>query len=173
MPVQFSPETYRQFEEVLKRYPTKRAAILPTLWLAQNEFGYLSPDVMEHVAGLLDESPAYVQGVVTFYTMFYTRPMGRFHVQVCTNLSCTLVGARALVDCLQDKLGVKVGETTGDGRFSLSEVECLGSCGTAPVVQVNDDYHENQSPDGIINMIDRLAKQNRSAGSDAVPPRAT
>ncbi len=159
MPVQFSPDTSRQFEEVLTRYPTKRAAILPTLWLAQGEFGYLSSEAVEYVAGLLDLSPATVQGVVTFYTMFATRPMGRFHVQVCTNLSCTLVGARTLVGRLEDKLGVKVGETTEDRAFSLSEVECLGSCGTAPVVQVNEDYHERQTPDSVVHLIDRLAAQ--------------
>lgn len=157
MPVQFSPATYRQFEEVLTRYPTKRAAILPTLWLAQGEFGYLSSEAVEYVAGLLDLSPATVQGVVTFYTMFATRPMGRFHVQVCTNLSCTLVGARTLVGRLEDRLGVKVGGTTEDRAFSLSEVECLGSCGTAPVVQVNEDYHERQTPDSVVHLIDRLA----------------
>lgn len=159
MSVQFSPDTYRQFEEVLTRYPTKRAAILPTLWLAQGEFGYLSSEAVEYVAGLLDLSPATVQGVVTFYTMFATKPMGRFHVQVCTNLSCTLVGARTLVGRLEDKLGVKVGGTTEDRTFSLSEVECLGSCGTAPVVQVNEDYHERQTPDGVVRLIDRLAAQ--------------
>lgn len=159
MPVQFSPDTYRRFEDVLTRYPTKRAAILPTLWLAQGEFGYLSSEAVEYVAGLLDLSPATVQGVVTFYTMFATKPMGRFHVQVCTNLSCTLVGARTLVDCLEDRLGVPVGQTTEDGAFSLSEVECLGSCGTAPVVQVNEEYHERQTPDGVVRLIDRLAAQ--------------
>lgn len=159
MPVQFSPAAYRQFEDVLTRYPTKRAAILPTLWLAQGEFGYLSSEAVEYVAGLLDLSPATVQGVVTFYTMFATRPMGRFHVQVCTNLSCTLVGARTLVGRLEDRLGVKVGETTDDRAFSLSEVECLGSCGTAPVVQVNENYHERQTPDGVVHLIDRLAAQ--------------
>lgn len=159
MPVRFSPATSRQFEEVLTRYPTKRAAILPTLWLAQGEFGYLSSEAVEYVAGLLDLSPATVQGVVTFYTMFATEPMGRFHVQVCTNLSCTLVGARTLVGRLEDKLGVKVGETTEDRAFSLSEVECLGSCGTAPVVQVNENYHERQTPDSVVHLIDRLAAQ--------------
>lgn len=159
MPVQFSPDTYRRFEEVLTRYPTKRAAILPTLWLVQGEFGYLSSEAVEYVAGLLDLSPATVQGVVTFYTMFATKPMGRFHVQVCTNLSCTLVGARTLVSCLEDRLGVTVGQTTEDGAFSLSEVECLGSCGTAPVVQVNEEYHERQTPDSVVHLIDRLAAQ--------------
>ncbi len=165
MAVQFSEETHRQFEDVLTRYPTKQAAILPTLWLAQTEFGYLSPAVMEHVAGLLDLSPAYVRGVATFYTMFYKEPMGKCHVQVCTNLSCTLRGAEKIVHCLEDRLGVKVGQTTGDKMFSLSEVECLGSCGTAPVIQVNDDYHENQTPESMLGLIDELAKQAESAST--------
>ena len=159
MAVRFSEETQQQFEEVLTRYPTKQAAILPTLWLAQTEFGYLSPEVMEYIAGLLDLSPAYVRGVATFYTMFYKEPMGKCHVQVCTNLSCTLVGAEKIVHCLEEKLGVKVGQTTSDKVFSLSEVECLGSCGTAPVIQVNDDYHENQTPKSMLSLIEELAKQ--------------
>ena len=162
MAVRFSEETQQQFEEVLTRYPTKQAAILPTLWLAQTEFGYLSPEAMEYIAGLLDLSPAYVGGVATFYTMFYMEPMGKCHVQVCTNLSCTLVGAEKIVHCLEEKLGVKVGQTTSDTVFSLSEVECLGSCGTAPVVQVNDDYHENQTPESMLSLIDELAKQAQS-----------
>ena len=160
MAVQFSDATYKKFEQVLTRYPTKQAALLPTFWLAQTEFGYLSPKVMEYVAGLLDLSPANVRGVATFYTMFYLEPMGKFHVQVCTNLSCTLLDAGKIVHCLEKKLGVKVGQTTEDNIFSLSEVECLGSCGTAPVVQINDDYHENQTPDGMRTLIDELAEQS-------------
>ena len=158
MAVQFSAETQKQFEDVLTRYPNKQAAILPTFWLAQTEFGYLSPEVMEYIGGLLDLSPAYVRGVATFYTMFYKEPVGKCHVQVCTNLSCTLVGAEKIVHCLEEKLGVTVGQTTSDNVFSLSEVECLGSCGTAPVVQVNDDYHENQTPESMLSLIDELAK---------------
>ena len=160
MAVQFSDETYKKFEQVLTRYPTKQAALLPTFWLAQTEFGYLSPQVMEYVAGLLDLSPANVRGVATFYSMFYLEPIGKFHVQVCTNLSCTLLDAEKIVHCLEKKLGVKVGQTTEDNVFSLSEVECLGSCGTAPVVQINNDYHENQTPDGMRTLIDELAEQS-------------
>lgn len=160
MPVQFSPETYKQFAEVLTHYPNKRAAILPTFWLAQEEFGYLSPEVMEYVAQLLDLSPAYVAAVASFYTMFDKEPKGKFHLQVCTNLSCTLLGAEHIVECLEQKLGVKLGETTPDKRFSLSEVECLGSCGTAPVLQLNNgDYYENLSPEGVVRLVDELAKQ--------------
>lgn len=159
MSVQFSDETYRRFEEVLSHYPTKQAALLPTFWLAQEEFGYLSPEVMEYIARLLDLSPASVASVASFYTMLYKKPMGRFHLQVCTNLSCRLRGADRIVDCVRDKLGIGLGQTTADRVFSLSEVECLGSCGTAPVVQVNDDYHEHQTPDRVKRLIDGLAEK--------------
>ncbi len=157
MSVQFSDETYQRFEEVLSHYPTKQAALLPTFWLAQEEFGYLSLEVMEYIAGLLGLSPAYVASVASFYTMLYKKPMGRFHLQVCTNLSCRLRGADRIVDRLQDKLGIVPGQTTADRVFSLGEVECLGSCGTAPVVQVNDDYHENLTPDQVGRLVDGLA----------------
>ena len=159
MSVQFSDETYQRFEEALSHYPTKQAALLPTFWLAQEEFGYLSPEVMEYIARLLDLSPASVASVASFYTMLYKKPMGRFHLQVCTNLSCRLRGADRIVDCVRDKLGIGLGQTTADRVFSLSEVECLGSCGTAPVVQVNDDYHEHQTPDRVKRLIDGLAEK--------------
>ncbi len=159
---QFSDETHKQFKEVLTHYPNKQAAILPTFWLAQQEFGHLSLEVMEYIAELLDLSPAYVGSVASFYTMFYQKPMGKFHVQVCTNLSCTLRGCDNIVSCLQDKLGIPLGQTTDDNVFSLSEVECLGSCGTAPVVQVNDEYHENLTPERVVQLIDDLTSKATS-----------
>jgi len=159
MPVQFSDATYKIFTEVLTRYPTKRAAILPTFWLAQQEFGYLSQEGMEYIAKLLDLSPAYVGAVASFYTMFNKEPVGKFHVQVCTNLSCTLLGAEHIVECMEKKLGIGLGQTSPDKRFTLSEVECLGSCGTAPVAQINDDYYENLTPESVVRLIDELAKQ--------------
>jgi NADH-quinone oxidoreductase E subunit len=159
MPVQFSDATRKKFEEVLTCYPTKRAAILPTFWLAQQEFGYLSSEVMEYVGKLLSLSPAYVAAVASFYTMFNKEPVGKFHVQVCTNLSCTLLGAERIVECVEKKLGIGLGQTTSDKQFTLSEVECLGSCGTAPVAQINDDYYENLTPEGVVRLIDELARQ--------------
>jgi NADH-quinone oxidoreductase E subunit len=159
MPVQFSDATSKKFAEVLTRYPTKRAAILPTFWLAQQEFGYLSQEAMEYIATLLDLSPAYVGAVASFYTMFNKEPVGKFHVQVCTNLSCTLLGAEHIVECMEKKLGIGLGHTTPDKKFTLSEVECLGSCGTAPVAQINDDYYEKLTPEGVVRLIDELAKQ--------------
>ena len=158
MPIQFSPDAQKKFDEIVTRYPVRRAAIMPTLWLVQEEFGYISPDAIEYVGTLLGLSPAFVLSVATFYTMYYKRPMGKFHVQVCTNLSCSLVGSDHILHCLEQRLGIAVGETTSDGQFSLSEVECLGSCGTAPMMQVNDDFWENLSTESTLAIIERLAK---------------
>jgi NADH-quinone oxidoreductase E subunit len=158
MAVTFSPAAKAKFDEYVRRYPIKRAAIMPTLWLAQEEFGWLSHEVLAYVAELLELSPAYVASVASFYTMYYKRPMGRHHVQVCTNLSCNLVGAERIVDCVRERLGIELGQTTADRKFSLSEVECLGSCGTAPMMQINDDYWENLTPERTLEIIDRLAR---------------
>src|SRR5262244_3103038 len=107
MAVEFSPAAKAKFDAILPRYPIKRDAIMPTLWLAQEEFGWLSTDVLEYVAGLLDLSPAFTASVASFYTMYYTKhPVGRHHVQVCTNLSCALVGSDGIVDCLRQRLGI-------------------------------------------------------------------
>src|SRR5262249_37509045 len=143
MSVRFSPSAQAELEQILRRYPVRRAAIMPTLWLAQRELGYLNEDALAYVAELLQLSPAFVASVASFYTMYYKQPMGRFHVQVCTNLSCSLLGADTIVSCLERRLGIGVGETDTARQFSLSEVECLGSCGTAPMMQVNDDYWED------------------------------
>ena len=159
MALEFSPAAKKRLEQILQRYPVKRAAIMPTLWLAQEEFGWLSNEVLEYVAGLLELSPAFVASVASFYTMYYKEPVGKYHVQVCTNLSCALVGADGIVDCLRERLGIGVGETTGDRKFSLSVVECLGSCGTAPMMQINDDFWENLTPERTLEIVDRLARE--------------
>lgn len=156
--VEFSPAAKAKFEQYLTRYPVKRAAIMPTLWLAQKEFGWLSNETLAYVAELLELPTAFVAAVASFYTMYYKRPVGRHHVQVCTNLSCALRGAGEIVDCLRQRLGIGLGETTADGRFTLSEVECLGSCGTAPMLQVDDDYWENLTPESTLALVDRLAR---------------
>ena len=132
-------------EKILSQYPDKKSATLPLLHLAQSEQGYISGTVINTVGGLVDCHPALVMDCVSFYTMFYTKPHGRHIIQVCQTLSCSLNGADALVDQVTDKYGIKPGETTPDGRFTLMKVECLGSCGTAPVVQINKDYHEGLS----------------------------
>ena len=156
MALQFSPETLKKFEETVARYPKKEAAMLPVLYLAQQEFGHIGSEAVEYIAKLMGQAPARVQGVVTFYTMFNTKPIGRHHIQVCRTLPCALRGARKLTEMLTDKLGIKPGETTPDGRFTLSEVECLASCGTAPMMQVNDDYYEELTDEKVTKILDSL-----------------
>lgn len=141
--VEFPPEAKQRFEEILTRYPTRQAALIPTLHLAQETWGWISPETVLYVSGLLDQSPASVFGVVSFYNMFNQRPVGKYHLQVCTNLSCMLRNAYGIYEHLCSKLGVHPGQNTKDGRFTVGEVECLGSCGTAPVMQVNEQYAED------------------------------
>ncbi len=159
MAIDFSEATEARFQEILSRYPVRQAAVMPTLWLVQEEFGHISTEAMAYIAERLEMPPAAVAGVVTFYSMYYTRPMGKYHVQVCTNLSCDLLGSDSIVDCLTRRLGIKVGETTADGLFSLSRVECLGSCGTAPMMQINDRFWENLTLERTVQIIDRLAAE--------------
>jgi NADH-quinone oxidoreductase E subunit len=154
--VSFSDAARAEFERLLTRYPDKEAVILPALHLAQREFGYVSDEAVEYIAGLLGVSPARINGVATFYTMYNRKPVGKYHVQVCRNIACSLLGAEHLIEHVAKKLGVKPGETTPDGKFTLSLVECLGSCGTAPVMQVNDDYYENLTEASIDAVLDRL-----------------
>lgn len=158
-----SEKTLKKIRQFKRRYPSARSALLPALHLAQAEHGWLSPEVEEEIAELLDLEVINVREVVTFYTMFNQRPVGQYHLQVCTNLSCDLWGAEGLMDMLRGELGVGVGETTDDGLFTLSEVECLGSCGTAPMMMVNDRYEENLTPKKLQALLGRLRK--KAAGS--------
>ncbi len=152
----FSDENLRKIEQLRKRYPTSKAMTLPVLWLAQEQFGWISPEVMSYVAGILDVPVSHILGVVTFYTMYNARPVGKYHLQVCTNVSCQLLGAEKLSDHLCRRLNIKLGETTPDEKFTVSEVECLGSCGTAPMMQVNDKYYENLSEQKIDEILSSL-----------------
>ena len=156
MSAAFNDAALRELEAILSRYPNREAAILPALHLAQREFRYLSREAIVYVAGLLGFPPARIEGVATFYTMYNRKPVGRYHVQICRNLSCSLMGAEYLIEHVSRKLGIKPGQTTADGKFTLSTVECLGSCGTAPVMQVNDDYHEELTGEKIDALLDRL-----------------
>jgi NADH-quinone oxidoreductase subunit E len=156
MSVEFSPETFKKFEETLSRYPKKEAAMLPVLYLAQQEFGYLGPEAIEYVARLMGQSPAKVHGVVSFYTMYNMKPIGRHHIQVCRTLSCALAGAEKITGFIKRKLAIELGQTTADGRFTLSEVECLASCGTAPMMQINDDYYENLNEERVTEILESL-----------------
>ena len=152
----FPPEAKQRFDWILTRYPTKEAALLPTLHLAQEVWGWISPEVVHYVGSLLDLSPATVFGVVSFYNMYNQKPVGRYHLQVCTNLSCMVNRGYDIYDHLCDRLKVKGGEITADGRYTVSEVECLGSCDTAPVVQINNDYHENMSVEKMDLLLPQL-----------------
>ncbi|MCZ6562800.1 MAG: NADH-quinone oxidoreductase subunit NuoE [Deltaproteobacteria bacterium] len=145
MAIEFSPDKLSRVNELISRYPHKEAAVLPVLYLAQEEFGYLSPESIEYVAKLMGIPMARLYGTVSFYSLLYMKPMGRHHIQVCRTFPCALLGAEKITDSIKKKLGIEIGETTADGKFTLSEVECLASCGTAPMMQINDKYYENLS----------------------------
>ena len=134
----------------------KRSALIPSLHLAQKEAGYISFEAICEIAGIFDISPNEVNEVVSFYTMFHKKPVGKYVIQVCTNISCLLCDAEEIVDHLTKKLGIKMGQTTEDKKFTLLEVECLGSCGTSPVIQINDDYYEELTPQKVDQILDSL-----------------
>ncbi|HEX7522595.1 MAG TPA: NADH-quinone oxidoreductase subunit NuoE [Candidatus Deferrimicrobium sp.] len=156
MSIVFSETGCAEFERLLTRYPDRKAVILPALHLAQKEFGYVSDEAIAYIAGLVGTSSSEIEGVATFYTMYNRKPVGKYHVQICRNISCSLLGAEHLIEHVSKKLGVRPGETTPDGKFTLTKVECLGSCGTAPVMQVNDEYHENLTVESIDRILDQL-----------------
>jgi NADH-quinone oxidoreductase subunit E len=133
----------RKIDELASRYPKKEAALIPVLHLVQEEVGCISPDEEEFVARTLGLKRMRVREAVTFYTMLTRRPLGKYHIQVCTNLSCSLLGSAALLEYLQKKLGIGVGETSADRKFTLTTVECVGACDQAPCMMVNIDYHGN------------------------------
>lgn len=148
MALQFSEKAEAEFQDLLTRYPDNLAALLPTLFIAQREFGWVSVEVMDYVADRLEVPRTKVLNTATFYTMFNKQPVGKCHIQVCTTLSCALRGGYKILDYLEDTLGIRVGETSADGSYTLSEVECLASCGTAPMFQVSYsdgeiEYFEN------------------------------
>jgi len=141
------------------KYPDPRSALLTALHVAQREHGWLSPEVMRDVAEVMDLPPTEVASVTSFYTMFNRQPVGQNLIQVCTNVSCSLLGAEHLVEYIKNKLGIEVGETTPDNKFTLVIVECLGSCGTAPMMQVNNTYYENLTEEKIDQILAELAKR--------------
>jgi len=156
MQLRFSPEVLEEIAKLRERYPTNEAALLPVLHIAQREFGHVSLEAEEAVGDALEIPAPRVHGVSTFYTMFSNDAVGKYHVQVCTNVTCSLLGAEHIVKYLEKKLGIKTGETTADARFSLNEVECLGSCGTAPMMQINEEYYENLTEEKIDKILDSL-----------------
>lgn len=145
----FSEDSEKKIVKILNKYPFKKSAMLPLLSLAQKQEGYITPEAMVEIASRLDVSPAYVQSVCSFYTMYYTQPVGEYVIQFCINISCYLNDCDSLLDYMAEKLKIKVGETTADNRFTLLKEECLAACSSGPVMRVNDTYYENLTKERI------------------------
>jgi NADH-quinone oxidoreductase subunit E len=162
----YTPEHRARFDEIVTRYPPdrKRSAVLPALYLVQHQQGYITGHAMRYVAGLLEMTPADVEDVVSYYSMFFTKPVGAFVLSVCRTLSCALNGAERVTEEICAALHIKPGETDASGTFTLLEVECLGACDRAPVIMVNDAWQENQQPEDV----DRLLKDLRARGEAAL-----
>jgi NADH-quinone oxidoreductase subunit E len=158
MPFQLTPEREQKLTDLLGRYPTKMAACIPLLHLCQEQEGWVSPEIIEFVASRLELSGAHVQGVVTFYTLFNQKPVGKHQVWVCRTLPCALRGAGELLHHCEKRLGIHAGETTSDGAITLRTAECLASCGTAPMIQVDKDYFENLTPEKVDAILDGLRR---------------
>ncbi|MBS1557128.1 MAG: NADH-quinone oxidoreductase subunit NuoE [Bacteroidetes bacterium] len=159
----FSPDTLAVAKKIIARYPEGRqkSALIPILHLAQAEFnGWLSPEAMDYVASILNIKPIEVYEVVTFYSMFNTKPVGKCLLEVCQTSSCWLRGSNEIIDHLKKKLNINVGETTADGMFTLKTVECLGSCGTAPMLQCGADFHENLTIEKVDSLLEKLKNKN-------------
>jgi NADH-quinone oxidoreductase subunit E len=154
---EFTPEQLMEVQRLQGLYPDKQGALLPVLHMAQDTFGYISLEVEEYVAGLFDLTPAHVHEVVTFYTMFFREPKGRHVVAVCQNLTCHLLGAKAIIEHLERRLGIEAGETTPDARVTLLTVECLCACETAPMMQVDDRYEGFLTPEKVDRIVGELA----------------
>lgn len=149
-----SEQGLAEVKNELARYEAKESAIIPILYVAQKENkGFITPDVIRHLSVVMDIPEARINEVFKFYTMFNQKPVGKYHVQICTNISCALEGGREMASHICHELGVKYDEVTADGRFTVSKVECLGSCGTAPMMQVNDKYHEKLTPETAMNLL--------------------
>jgi NADH-quinone oxidoreductase E subunit len=146
----------KKVEELRKRYQTTQALILPVLWIVQEQEGYISEGSMKYVATLLKLPYGHILGVVTFYTMLQKKAIGKYHIEVCTNVSCMLRGSGKILEHIEQRLGISVGETSPDKKWTLSEVECMGSCGTAPMLAVSDEYYENLTIEKVDKLIDSM-----------------
>lgn len=157
MAYEFTKEDLQEIKTIISRYPEVKAATLPALWVAQNRFGHVDEDVQKLVADTLELPQAHVHGVATFYTQYYKEKKGKFVLDVCTCLSCQLCGGYDILEHLEENLGIKKGQTTEDGMFTLNEVECLGACGYAPMMQItNDQYVNNLTKEKVDKVIDDL-----------------
>jgi NADH-quinone oxidoreductase subunit E len=160
MMFQFTEENLERINQELKKYPVKKPGVMAALYIGQEQHGYISNEVIEEVAKVLELTNEEVYGVVTFYTMYHQKPMGKHHIQVCTNVSCMLRGAFEIWGQVKGKLGIDNLEVTEDRNFSLEEVECMGSCGTAPMIAVNEDYYENLNTEKVAGILESLKNGN-------------
>jgi NADH-quinone oxidoreductase subunit E len=164
-PFVYTPEHLARFEEIVARYPSdqRRSAVLPALYLVQYQQGYITGNSMRYVAGLLGITPADVEDVVSYYTMFFTKPVGKFVLSVCRTLSCAVNGAERVTEEICHTLGIKPGETDKSGTFTLLEVECLGACDRAPVIMINDAWQECQQPEDVKRLLDDVRAHGEAA----------
>jgi NADH-quinone oxidoreductase subunit E len=151
-----SEEIQNRVEELKAKYPQKQSAVMPILYLIQEHFEHLSDEAIDWVANQVDLTPVHVLELVTFYTMYRQKPLGKYHIQVCRTLSCGLCGAKKLMEYLHERLGIEPREVTEDGLFSYEHVECLGSCGTGPMAEINDTYFEKLTPEKLGEILDAL-----------------
>ncbi len=157
--VALSDAAEKRASEIIPLYPQSRSAIMPLLYIAQDELGYISQEAVQWVADKLSIAPMQVWEVATFYTMYYKKPVGKYHFQVCRTLPCALRGAKMVSEFLHKRFGLKPGEVSADGLWSFEEVECLGSCGTAPMCQINDQFFENLTESKLNTIIERIEKE--------------
>ncbi|MBL0323380.1 MAG: NAD(P)H-dependent oxidoreductase subunit E [Ignavibacteria bacterium] len=155
MSTTFTSEELQSITALKAKYPDPKAAIMPVMWMAQKKWGWLSEDVMQEVARVMELPYAHVLGVASFYTMYFKKPMGKHHVQVCTNVSCMLRESEALYAHAKERLGIGHNQATADGKFSLEEVECMGACGGAPMIAINETFYENASIEQLDALLDR------------------
>jgi NADH-quinone oxidoreductase subunit E len=160
MEFKFSEVNLKRIENEMKKYPVKRPAVMAALWIAQEQNGWISGEVIREVSSLLDMTPEEVLGIISFYTMYHQKPMGKYHIQVCTNVSCMLRGGYDIFSQVKEKLNVDNMQVTEDSLFSLEEVECMGSCGTAPMVAVNEDYYENLDKEKVESLLKSLKEKS-------------
>jgi NADH-quinone oxidoreductase E subunit len=156
MSFSFNGDNLKRIETLQSRYPDPAALSLPLLWMAQYQEGHISVDAIHTIAKICETAPMEIYRVVTFYTMFNLEPVGKYHIQVCKTLSCKLCGKDDILQTISDTIGIKVGETSDDKKFTLTQVECLGSCGTAPVMQINDVFYENLTSESVQEIIKGL-----------------
>lgn len=159
MSEKLSEEAEKKIEEIIKRYPKKQSAVMPALYLAQEELGTINDKAIRWVSEKVDMAPVHVMEVASFYTMYYKKPVGKYHVQVCRTLACAICGATKLTERLHDRFKLKPGEVSADGMWSFEEVECLGSCGTGPLCQINDVFFENLTVEKLDEILKKIEQE--------------